>query len=120
MDMRYVFLLTQDRAYETTLFADNDESRAVYGGIGEWFSRYADRLEASHQLFGRETATTVRFAPDRTPIVTDGPFVETNEVVGGFTVVNVQSLDEALDMARAWPGGAVEIRPTVERGRPGA
>jgi hypothetical protein len=47
-------------------------------------------------------------------MVTDGPFIEAKEVIGGFAVVDVADLDEALEMAKAWPGGDVEVRPVVE------
>jgi hypothetical protein len=49
------------------------------------------------------------------PIVTDGPFLEGNELIGGYASVEVGDLDQAIAMAKAWPGGgAVEIRPVVE------
>jgi hypothetical protein len=51
--------------------------------------------------------------------VTDGPFVETKEVLGGFYLVDVPNLDDALEFASKVPaarlGGAVEVRPLVER-----
>jgi len=54
--------------------------------------------------------------------VTDGPFIVSKEVLGGFAIVDVKDLDEALAMAKSWPGGdLVEVRPIVdpssERGR---
>jgi hypothetical protein len=47
-------------------------------------------------------------------MVTDGPFIEAKEVIGGFAVVDVANLDEALELAKSWPGGDVEVRPIVE------
>jgi hypothetical protein len=48
--------------------------------------------------------------------VTDGPYVEANESVGGYAIVQVDDLDAALGLARQWPGhGSVEVRPVVER-----
>jgi len=47
-------------------------------------------------------------------IVTDGPFIESKEVIGGFAIVSVKDLEEAQAMAVAWPGGPVEIWPAVE------
>jgi hypothetical protein len=46
-------------------------------------------------------------------IVTDGPFIESKEVIGGFALIEVADLDEALAMAKDWPG-TVEIRPIVD------
>jgi hypothetical protein len=69
------------------------------------------------QMQGPETATTVRFGRDGEPLLKDGVFLEGKEIVGGYCEVEVSDLDEALAMARGWPGrGTVEIRPVVERG----
>jgi len=59
--------------------------------------------------------TTVRVR-DGKPVITDGPFVETREHLGGYYLVDVRSLNEAIDIAGRIPGarlGAVEIRPVV-------
>jgi hypothetical protein len=65
-----------------------------------------------------EMATTVRVGDGET-LTTDGPFVETKEVLGGFYLVDVPNLDDALEFASKVPaarlGGAVEVRPLVER-----
>jgi hypothetical protein len=50
-------------------------------------------------------------------LVTDGPFAETREQLGGFFLINARDLDEALSIATRIPGarvGAVEIRPVIE------
>ena len=52
-------------------------------------------------------------ASSGTPLFTDGPFIESKEVIGGFALIEVADLDEALAMAREWPG-TVEIRPIVD------
>jgi hypothetical protein len=62
------------------------------------------------------TATSVRVR-DGKRLVTDGPFAETREQLGGFFLVNAKDLDEAIDIAGRIPGarkGTVEIRPVVE------
>ena len=62
------------------------------------------------------TATTVRVR-DGKRIVTDGPFAETREVLGGFYLVDAPSLDDAIAAAGRHPGarlGTVEVRPVVE------
>jgi hypothetical protein len=61
-------------------------------------------------------ATTVRMR-DGKRMVTDGPFAETHEVLGGFYLIDVENLDEAIHIAQRHPGlrfGAVEIRPLTE------
>ncbi|MDV2992497.1 MAG: hypothetical protein N4J56_002151 [Chroococcidiopsis sp. SAG 2025] len=62
------------------------------------------------------TATSVRVR-DGKPLVTDGPFAETREQLGGFFLINAQDLDEAIAIASQIPGarvGTVEIRPVIE------
>ena len=62
------------------------------------------------------TATSIRVR-DGKSLVTDGPFAETREQLGGFFLVNAQDLDEAIAIAAQIPGarvGTVEIRPVLE------
>jgi hypothetical protein len=62
------------------------------------------------------TATSVRVRDGRR-LVTDGPFAETREVLGGFYLIDAGDLDEAIDIASRHPGarfGTVEVRPVVE------
>ncbi|WP_445628522.1 YciI family protein [Nostoc sp. DSM 114167] len=62
------------------------------------------------------TATSVRVR-DGKPLITDGPFAETREQLGGFFLINAQDLDEAIAIASRIPGahvGTVEIRPVIE------
>jgi hypothetical protein len=65
-----------------------------------------------------ETATTVRVEDSRT-LVTDGPFVEMKEALGGFLFYEADDLDQAIALAARIPaarlGGAIEIRPLIER-----
>src|SRR5262245_18824536 len=93
-----------------------DELKARYADVGAWFARHRSRIGCTNQLQGFDTATTVRFGPDGRPSVTDGPFLEGKEGVGGYAEIDVADLDEALEMATTWPGrGTVEIRPVVNR-----
>jgi hypothetical protein len=62
------------------------------------------------------TATSVR-AQEGKRVVTDGPFAETREQLGGFFLVDAKDLDEAIDIAERIPAGrrgTVEIRPVIE------
>ncbi|MDX6740411.1 YciI family protein [Actinocorallia sp. A-T 12471] len=66
------------------------------------------------------TAAAVRVAADGSRTVTDGPFPETREVVGGFYVIDVPDLDQALEWAARCPGahggGTVVVRPVADFG----
>jgi hypothetical protein len=76
------------------------------------------RAVASARLQPVETATTVRVVGGRT-LLTDGPFADTKEVLGGLYLVEADNLDEAIKLAARIPtvrfGGAVEVRPVVQR-----
>jgi hypothetical protein len=92
-----------------------EEDDAVMGRLAVVHERLskAGKLGPSARLLPTTAATTFRKEP---PLVIDGPFAETQEQLLGFYVVDVASLDEALDIARelaiANPGqGAYEIRP---------
>jgi hypothetical protein len=112
--MKYVLLFC-GTAEDARRYDDLSEAdlRAQLGRVGEWFSD--PRIRGGQRLAPRTSATTVRFGANGHPLVTDGPFIEGNEDIGGWAIVEVADLDEALDMARAWPaGGVVEVRPTVD------
>lgn len=91
-----------------------DELRARYAQVAAWFAEHRSRIGATSQLQSPATATSVRFGAEGPPVVTDGPFLEGKEGIGGYAEIDVADLDEALRMAKTWPGrGTVEIRPTV-------
>jgi hypothetical protein len=89
----------------------------------EWTEYTADLLrrgvmEAGEALEGVETATTVKLRSGET-LTTDGPFAETAEVLGGYYILKVKDLDEAIEIAAACPGardGSIELRPIAELG----
>jgi hypothetical protein len=85
-------------------------------------TKFAHQLNASGQflatapLHPTSTATSVRMR-DGKPLVTDGPFAETREQLGGFFMVDAKDLDEAINIASKIPAGkwgTVEIRPVIE------
>jgi hypothetical protein len=96
-----------------------EENAALYERIGRWWGEEsaAGRIIDGHELEPSPTATTVRIALDGSTTVTDGPFIEGKELIGGFGVLDVANLDEALKVAASWPvpGDVLEIRPIVER-----
>jgi len=93
-----------------------DEFERVMGEYGPITQDPAVRGGA--QLQPVHTATTVRVQGGET-LLTDGPFAETKEVFGGYYLIDVKDLDEAITFAARIPsarlGGAVEVRPVVER-----
>ena len=88
----------------------------AYERVGKWFEEHtkSGKIVGGEELQGPSTATTIRRKNGKVT-VTDGPFIESKEVIGGFAIVEVKDLDEALDMAKTWPGGSlVEVRPVVD------
>ena len=79
------------------------------------------RYLAGAKLGSTSTATTVRMNNGKT-ILTDGPFAETRETIGGYHLIECKDLDEALSIAARIPtlpvGGAVEVRPVEHISNP--
>jgi hypothetical protein len=112
--VRYVVLL----AYRPGEWEDaSAEVRQEYFDAHHAFERFVDergRRVASAALAGADLATTLRHREDGTVAVTDGPFVELAEQVGGYYDVELPDLDTAIAAARLLPRAyAVEVRPTV-------
>ena len=94
-----------------------DEQRALYQRIGAWWDEHAAAGEIldGHQLQPAETATTVRLDRSGQANVTDGPFVEGKEIVGGYALIDVPDLDAAIKLMSGWPApDFLEIRPVLE------
>jgi hypothetical protein len=91
-----------------------DETLAYVDGL-----RSSGHLIESRPLQSAATASTVRVRGGRTS-VTDGPFAETKEQIGGYFLIEADNIDEALRVAAKWPSarfGAIEVRP-IEEGLP--
>ncbi len=111
--MRYMLLIYQD---ETAL--DDAAREKCYGES----TQLAHDIKASGQylaaapLLPTATATSVRVRGGKR-LVTDGPFAETREQLGGYYLIEANDLDAAIDIAARIPGardGTIEIRPLVE------
>jgi hypothetical protein len=116
--MKYILLFCgtpEDQAAFDGMSPEQMKQR--YAEVGKWFMENKSRIGSSQQLQGPHAATTVRFDSAGRPVIKDGPFMEGKEIIGGYCEVDVADLDEALRMAKTWPGrGAVEIRPVMDRG----
>jgi len=115
--MRYLLLIYSE---ETTAAPDPAEAEKV---MNEYWA-YSNAINEAKASTGGEalqdskTATTVR-VKDSERVVTDGPFAETREVLGGYYLIDVPDLDAAIDWAAKCPGakyGSVEVRPIMEFG----
>lgn len=110
--MKYLLLIYEAEAHEQE--PDPEELEA-------WFELTQEMQEAGVMLGGdalqpTTTATTVRIREGRT-VTSDGPFAETKEQLGGYYLVDVPDLDEALRWAARMPNadrGSIEVRPVME------
>ncbi len=112
--MRYMLLIyANDNGWESRSQAERDAITAEYGAINQ-----APGIVGGDQLQPTATSTTVR-VQDGATLTTDGPFIETKEELGGYWLLEADDLDGAIELAARVPaarmGGAVEIRPVVER-----
>ena len=111
--MRYALL-----GYANTDVRDrtpDEQRRRIDAGIAEILAR--PNVTGWLRLHDAESATTVRHEQGRT-LLTDGPFVDSKDFLGGFIVVEVENLDGAIAVAgelqRLRAAGAIEIRPVRE------
>jgi hypothetical protein len=114
--MKYALLIYEGEKFEQEWEkATEDERRAVYAEHDSFIGMLEERgaLIESHELAVRTSATTVRKNGSE-QVITDGPFAEVAEQLGGFYLVEARDLDEALEFAKALPAGLVEVRPIVE------
>jgi hypothetical protein len=112
--MQYAILCYHDEKVTCAWSKEQDDAvMAKLGGVMDKLSRQG-KLGPVARLLPTTAATTLRKDREQ-PIVIDGPFAETKEQLLGFYIVDCQSLDEVLEIARelgqANPGGAYEIRP---------
>ncbi len=111
--MRYVVLIAYDPGEWD---ATDEQARQEVFDAHHAFERFVDergrRLESA-ALADADTATTIRHGAEG-PVVTDGPFVELTEQLGGYYDVELPDLDTAIAAAKLLPRSyTVEVRPTV-------
>ncbi len=111
--MQYLLLIYENEKAFATMPAE--ESNQI---LNEYWKFTTDIRESGHHVAGEalaptHTATTVRVRDGKTTI-TDGPFAETREQLGGFYLVEAKDLDEATKIAARIPSaryGSIEVRP---------
>lgn len=88
------------------------EEKTWYEDLYGWYQKWDSKLASGGAaLQGPETAKTIRSTG-----ITDGPFMESKEVIGGFSILETDTLDEAVEIAKTWPGVdrgwiTIEVRP---------
>lgn len=115
--MRYVMIVAGDEQNWS-----GDEAEVLMDEVNIWWDRWfkAGKLkEGGAELQTSDTAKTIKQGTDGTPTVTDGPYLEIKELVGGFMYIEADDMDEAVAVASGWPGirvgDLIEVRPITER-----
>jgi len=114
--MKYLLLIYADeRGFEAM---SEDERHEVYAAYDELMKDLAAKghMLAGDELAPTSTATTVQVR-DGERLVTDGPYAETKEQLGGYFLIDVDDLDAAIDVAARIPSvhsGSIEVRPLVD------
>lgn len=111
--MRYLLMISADESR-----SDEAVSEEGLREFARWMDDLVDRgvIRAHEGLHPSPTATTVRVRGDEV-LLTDGPFIEAKDQIGGFAIIDVADLDEAIEIAAGHPAcrfGQVEIRPVLE------
>jgi len=115
--MQYLLLIHDEEAHWGDM--PEDERNAIYAEYGQYTEDLHSKgiLVGANQLQPSSTATVVQVVNGET-LTTDGPFAETKEVLGGYYLIDVETLDEALEWAAKIPTarvGHIEVRPIVMR-----
>ena len=110
--MQYALMIYTEPGYQERVSdAERAAVRAEFLALGD-----DARSIGGAQLHPIETATCVRVVDGKT-LMTDGPFADTKEVLGGFALIEAANLDDAIEFATRIPttrfSGAVEVRPVV-------
>jgi hypothetical protein len=110
-----ILIYAEESAWSRLSPEESAAARAEYGTFG---ARNAAAITGGSELSPTTTATSIRSDGAGDFVVTDGPFVETKEALGGYYLIDVESLDEAIAIAKQMPLaiGGVEVRPLTGNG----
>jgi len=114
--MKYALLIYADeKAMESV---PHDQRHAIYEEYEKFANELVERgvMRGGDQLADSPAATTVRVR-DGEQLVTDGPFAETKEQLGGYYLINAKDLNDAIQVASKIPSakfGSIEVRPIME------
>ena len=113
---QYLLLIYEDeRAYANPSPGLWDQMMKLHGEFAQNVVKQGGKILAGEALQPTATATSVRGQAGGDQVVTDGPFVETKEALGGYYVIEAADLDEAIALAKQVPApcGGVELRPVM-------
>ena len=111
--MKYVVLIAQTDAGQRLAGTDRE---SLYSEIVAWYEKAAatdTMIDSGHELAGPDQAKTLRSNG-----VFDGPFMEAKEILGGYYVLETDTIEEAVEFSQSWPGVdrgyiTLEVRPVA-------
>ena len=112
----YMFLLFDDESWWDNATEESwQEAMVEHGAFAAAVEAAGARILGGEALERSSSATVVRRGNgDVPPTITDGPFIETKEALGGYYVIECQDLDQALALAAGCPAGTIEVRPVID------
>jgi hypothetical protein len=113
---KYMLLIYEDEArYAEPTPEVWDEAMRAHGAFAQAVAAQGGKILGGDALQPTATATSIR-GSGGDQVVTDGPFVETKEALGGFYLIEAADLDQALEFAKLCPApaGGVELRPVMD------
>lgn len=118
--MKFALLIIGDDSEWSTL--PPDEEQDLMKQIYQWYERWQPTgkiADGGAELQPQTTARTIRSGADGGSVVTDGPYMELKEVVGGIVIIEADTIEEAVEIGATWPRGAgmtaIEVRPLMSR-----
>ncbi len=112
---QYTFMLFDDEVwYDHVTPEEMQRQTKLHGAFAEAVEKAGARVLGGEALERSTTASRVRQRESAEPLVTDGPFIETKEALGGFYVIEARDLDQALELAKLCPSGNVEVRTVMD------
>jgi hypothetical protein len=107
---QYLILIYENEASYATA-GTSEQAMEAHGRFAEQIVELGGKMVGGEALQSTQTATSIRG-----DVVTDGPFAETKEALGGFYLIEANDLDQALAIAKLCPApfGGVEVRPIVD------
>jgi hypothetical protein len=118
--MRYLMLACgkPEEWEQGTAEASEAEMQEIIAWAEKWIA--SGKVQVGAELEDPAKAKTVRLDGEGRPMVTDGPYIELKEIIGGFSFIDAESMEEAVAIAatfpslKAFPGNSVEVRPLIE------
>lgn len=117
MTQQYMFLLHDDEKWYDEMTTDSFSTEMeLHAAFTAAVQAVGARILDGNALERSSMSTVVHRSPGAEPLITDGPFLETKEALGGYYVIEAADLDQALVLARSCPSAHVEVRPVMDIG----